>query len=553
MIPLPLTDTHASPVRVMALHALGYCHRLFYLEEVEEIRVADARVYAGRELHTSLEADEEGEATSLDLSSDKLGLFGKVDCLRRRDGSYLPYEHKRGRPHKNNDGTYSTWPSDRLQIIAYAVLLEETFGQSIPEGRVRYHAVNITVRVPIDEQARTDLLEAIALAQRLRDSVERPPIATNERLCEKCSLSPVCLPEEVRQQQDATHKPARLFPPDREGATLHVVTHGAHVGRSGDCLVVRPREGPETKHGLNGLEAVVLHGFSQISTQAIRACSEYGIALHWLSMTGYHTGSMVASAGKVQRRIRQYQALTDESTCLRLAKALAHAKIEGQHRYLLRASRGGSTVRQDILRPLEGIQDAMRKIANVADRDSLRGHEGMAAVHYFEALRTVLGDQVPEAFRFDQRNRRPPKDRFNALLGFGYGLLHTAVMRAVLAVGLEPAFGFFHTPRSAAYPLVLDLMELFRVTLWDLVLVGSLNRNQWDADKDFAVTKTTVWLSDVGRKKAISLFESRLEETWKHPVVDYSLSYARTMELEVRLLEKEWTGEPGLFAQARLR
>jgi CRISPR-associated protein Cas1 len=44
-----------------------------------------------------------------------------------------------------------------------------------------------------------------------------------------------------------------------------------------------------------------------------------------------------------------------------------------------------------------------------------------------------------------------------------------------------------------------------------------------------------------------------LEETWKHPIVDYSLSYARTLELEVRLLEKEWTGEPGLFAQARLR
>ena len=28
----------------------------------------------------------------------------------------------------------------------------------------------------------------------------------------------------------------------------------------------------------------------------------------------------------------------------------------------------------------------------------------------------------------------------------------------------------------------------------------------------------------------------------------YSLSYARTIELEARLLEKEWTGEPGLFA-----
>ena len=45
-------DTPSSPlIRVMALHALSYCHRLFYLEEVEEIRLADDRVFAGRELH----------------------------------------------------------------------------------------------------------------------------------------------------------------------------------------------------------------------------------------------------------------------------------------------------------------------------------------------------------------------------------------------------------------------------------------------------------------------------------------------------------------------
>ena len=32
----PTIDTHEPPVRVMALHALAYCERLFYLEEVEE-------------------------------------------------------------------------------------------------------------------------------------------------------------------------------------------------------------------------------------------------------------------------------------------------------------------------------------------------------------------------------------------------------------------------------------------------------------------------------------------------------------------------------------
>ena len=62
-----------------------------------------------------------------------------------------------------------------------------------------------------------------------------------------------------------------------------------------------------------------------------------------------------------------------------------------------------------------------------------------------------------------------------------------------------------------------------------------------------------VWLSDAGRRRAIGLFERRLAETWRHPVVGHTLSYARTLELEARLLEKEWSGEPGLFARLRLR
>ncbi len=44
-------------LRVMALHALAYCERLFYLEEVEKIRVVDAAVYAGHRLHEELAAD----------------------------------------------------------------------------------------------------------------------------------------------------------------------------------------------------------------------------------------------------------------------------------------------------------------------------------------------------------------------------------------------------------------------------------------------------------------------------------------------------------------
>src|SRR5260370_21231608 len=99
-------------------------------------------------------------------------------------------------------------------------------------------------------------------------------------------------------------------------------------------------------------------------------------------------------------------------------------------------------------------------------------------------------------------------------------------MRALLAVGLEPALGFFHTPRSAAYPLVLDLMELFRVTLWDMPLVGSLNRGQWDPDADFVVTRAKVWLSEAAREKAIGLVEDPLQEPWKRPALDHPVDYA---------------------------
>src|SRR5436190_4895185 len=128
-----MANGHAPLLRVMSLHALAYCPRLFYLEEVEEIRVADARVYAGRELHASLAADEDGERTQLELADPGLGLVGKVDAIRRRDGSLIPYEHKRGKARREGK-VAEAWPSDRLQVVSYAAMIELATGQGVAEG-----------------------------------------------------------------------------------------------------------------------------------------------------------------------------------------------------------------------------------------------------------------------------------------------------------------------------------------------------------------------------------------------------------------------------------
>jgi CRISPR-associated protein Cas1 len=96
-------------------------------------------------------------------------------------------------------------------------------------------------------------------------------------------------------------------------------------------------------------------------------------------------------------------------------------------------------------------------------------------------------------------------------------------------------------------------MEIFRVPLVDLIVVGSINRKQWEVEADFDVRGTQVWLSQSGKEKFVSLYEHRKQESWKHPATGYSLTYRRLIELEVRLLEKEWLGEGGLFGQLNVR
>src|SRR5262245_18317406 len=189
----------SANLTVHSLHALAYCERLFYLENVENLRVADERVYAGRRLHVEIERNEdEGEWLTLQLESQKWGIVGKVDCIRRRDGRLIPYEHKRGRAARGMGGEATPWWSDKLQLIAYAALIEEHSEQPVTEGRSRYHADNTTLRVYIDDDARRMLTEAITRARELQGSVVRQPVAANENLCAKCSLAPVCLPEEGR-------------------------------------------------------------------------------------------------------------------------------------------------------------------------------------------------------------------------------------------------------------------------------------------------------------------------------------------------------------------
>jgi CRISPR-associated protein Cas1 len=537
-----------APLRVMALHALEYCERLFYLEEVEEIRVADERVYAGRTLHEALSGED--EFVELVLEDENLGLKGKLDALRKKDGSLVPYEHKRGRSRSTEAGP-APWASDRLQVGAYALLVERATGKPVFEGCIRYHGDNVLLRLTIDEVLREDVKKAVARAQQLIEAEARPPVTLDERRCAKCSLAPICLPEEARLRTEPDREPTRLFPVNDERQVLHIFGHGTRIGRKGEQLHIESLEEPAFDAPIQTIRSVTLHSYATISAQALSLCADQGIAVHWFSSGGWYNGTFFRDDLAVQRKIRQYEALREPAFRLTLARRLVEARAEGQLKFLMRSLRGS----EDSLlsKAVEGIRDALKKIGKADNPDTLLGIEGSAAAAYFEALPDTLSDTVSPLLAPKGRSRRPPRDRFNALLSFGYGLLLREVIQSLRTVGLEPGFGFYHRPRSAAPPLALDLIELFRVPCVDMAVVGAVNRCQFDIEADFRCAADQVWLSESGRKKLIGIFERRLADVWKHPMLGYSLSYRRHIELETRLLEKEWSGEPGLFAKTRIR
>lgn len=71
-----------------------------------------------------------------------------------------------------------------------------------------------------------------------------------------------------------------------------------------------------------------------------------------------------------------------------------------------------------------------------------------------------------DVFSNGQFRRDRNQDDINVLFNYAYAILLSCVLRYLLALGIDPTFGIFHTSRAHAAPLAYDLMEPFR-TLFD--------------------------------------------------------------------------------------
>lgn len=574
------------PCRGVAEHA--YCPRLFYYMTVEGVFLPSADTEHGASVHRRVdqpsamapqvdksnqpdkqiqkleeeESDPERPRSirSLALTSERLGLTATLDLAEIEGMRAIPVEYRKGRP--RHDGLASAepademmeeprllhapepWPTDRVQLGLQVLLLEEA-GYTVPEAYLYYAAEKLRLRVPVDDALRHDALAELDAAKRTA-SGQRPLPLTNDPKCPKCSLQPICLPDEINQQRLSAGgsdelTPRKLWPPRDDGIHVVLQREGVRVGVRGQSVRITDKDGAMVREfPLANLESLAVLGGVQVSTQALAVFADQEVPVAFLSAAGRLT-AMMDPMGPTSAAVRmaQVRMLDQPGKALELARAVTIAKIANQRTLLMRNHAG---LPSEVAADLQASVEAATKAATM---DELRGHEGNAAAIYFAHFAGMFKEGAKEiADRFDAngRQRRPPPDPINSIISFGYSMLTNECVAALRLASLEPTIGSLHATRPGRPALALDLMEPFRPLIADSVAVSAINRGEL-TEGHFLNTASGCAMTDAGRKAFFSAYGRRMDTEVTHPVFEYRLSYRRMLMLHARLIAAWLLGE----------
>jgi CRISP-associated protein Cas1 len=586
--PLP-AGTPLLPARM--INEYVYCPRLAYLEWVQGEWAESADTVEGRHAHRRVDkprgtppkrgkkadpadaaaqdspaADDDAppervHVHSLELSSDALGLVAKLDLAEFEGQRAIPVDTKRGkRPHV----PHGAYEPERVQLCVQGLLLEE-HGYDSPEGVLYFAASRERVRVPFDAELRETTRSAAAGLRLIATGGQMPPPLENSPKCPRCSLAPICLPDEVHYLRTQQTPPRPLAVSQAPALPLYVQTRGAKVAKNGDVLEVSLDDEKVASARLIDVSQVVLQGGVYLTGPAQHELMARDIPVTWLSHGGWFLGHTIGVGHKnVELRTAQYRASFDARHCLNLARDVVAAKIRNQRTLLRRNWKRGATDAEATMP--EALLAQFRHDIDAAERahdlSQLLGVEGNAAARYFRHFGAMLSAQGADAgtntsantganagantgewsFDFERRSRRPPADPVNALLSYAYSLLARSVAVTLTAVGFDAYRGFYHQSRYGRPALALDMMEPFRPLIADSAVLMAINNGEVGAG-DFVRAAGAVNLNEKGRRAFIAGFERRMSQEVTHPVFGYAAQYRQIVELQCRLLGRHLLGE----------
>lgn len=243
--------------------------------------------------------------------------------------------------------------------------------------------------------------------------------------------------------------------------TIYIDRKGSELDIQGGRLLVRiPDRDRPYSTPLNVLKFLVISASVKFSSTLLTRLTTAGVTAIFLN-TRKEEASCIAHGllhNDAQRRLMQYQAITNPPLQLKYSRQLVRQKLRGQRAMLIKALRKRPDQRYSLSKGIERLTSIEMRLETPTTLDSLRGIEGSGAAYYFEAYQSIF----PPKLMFNGRNRRPPKDPVNAILSLSYTLLHAEAVRVIVANGFDPHLGFFHLPAFGRESLACDLVETFR-------------------------------------------------------------------------------------------
>lgn len=192
---------------------------------------------------------------------------------------------------------------------------------------------------------------------------------------------------------------------------------------------------------------VLNHREITLTHPVLSACGEYGISLFATGDTHHPSGVFLPflSHSRATKWMR-LQLDLPRPIAKQTWAAIVRRKIENQKHCLHRAGREG--------------MDKLDWYAKRVRSGDVGNLEGQAAAFYFTQL-------FGKGFRREQ-------ERFaNAAMDYGYAVLRGTIARGLVAHGLLPSLGIFHSSEQNAFNLADDVIEPFRPVV-DLFVAKNL-------------------------------------------------------------------------------
>mgnify|MGYP002625720429 CR=1 FL=1 len=286
---------------------------------------------------------------------------------------------------------------------------------------------------------------------------------------------------------------------------IYLLTEGAKAQLNAGRIVVTKQKETLWSIPLRDVESLVIGRTAQITTQAVYAIIREGGFIFYVDRNGKIYGALGDEKISLQRLRNQMQYFENEQIQLALSKYVVEKKIRNQKNLLLSYKKHNATL--ELYNAVKAIGNMISKVRNAETTESLLGIEGNAAREYFGVFGTLVS---ANGFSWSGRHKHPAPDPVNALLSYGYFFLEREVRIALAAFGADVRIGFFHTNNGRKDSLVYDLMELFRASVSDRLVLKLLNLGRIKPD-DFVQIDNQSFLSAEGKKKWCQYYEEYMQ------------------------------------------